>query len=156
MRLDFANVKVHTTHKERDYNWLYWNTEENTYTLYLKQYKTAGKYGDFVIEFTDEDLVELLDLWFEKFNKSHKYLLTNYKDESKPLSETSLSHRIPKIFDKCLGKKINNGLLRQIKESNTIFDNAEDYNNLTLNQKIELHKRLGHSLETAHEYSKRD
>jgi hypothetical protein len=154
LRLDFANVKVHTTMKEREYNWIYRDMEDDEYIIFLKEYKTAGKYGDFIINVDDDDMIKLLNTWFDKYNTSQKYLLTSYKDPKIALSEGALSRRIPKIFDKYVGKSINNGLLRQIKESHTIYDNPE-YNDMTLNQKIELHKRLGHSLETAFEYSKK-
>lgn len=157
LRLDFANVRVHTTFDaKRQHNWLYWDQDKAEFKLILKQYKTASKYGDIIIDFQDPDLKNLLFTWFTVYNKAARFLLLNYRDKKRPLSETSLSHHITFIFEAYLGKKINNQLLRQIKESYNILENPDVYNDLTLNQKIEIHRKLLHSFETAHEYSKKD
>lgn len=156
LRLDFANVRVHYSMKEeRDYNWLYWNPEKSKKAkLFLSQYKTAERYGSVVIDIEGE-LYELLTRWFFDFNTDAEWLLVNYKDKSSPLSEVSLSKKIPLIFEKYTGKKVTNGLLRHIKESNNIYDNADKYNNMTLNQKYELHKKLLHGLPVALEYAQK-
>lgn len=155
LRLDFANVKIYKKDMNKlDHNWLHWDKMNNRFILHIVEYKTSKNYGQLDIEIVDEGLKELLNKWFTEYNKNPIYLLVNYRDLDKGLSKSALSHKIKKIFKKYSGKAINNQLLRQIKETNNIYDNADKYNKMTLNEKIDIHKKLLHSFETAHGYLK--
>jgi type III secretory pathway component EscV len=95
----------------------------------------------------------LLKQWI-LINKS-KYLILNYNDFNKPISETAYSKRVVHIFNKYLGLKINVQILRQIKESCNIYEN-KNYNDMNLNEKIELSKKMLHSYEMSHQYAKKN
>lgn len=154
LRLDFANVRVieGKPNKSRKFNHLLINN--GTYIFYLKNYKTDKNFGDVIIKIEDEELKKLLGYWFSEYNYEKKYLLVSYKDNKKPLSENALSKRIPYIFNKYIGKAITNQIMREIKESDNIYGN-KSYNDLSLNEKFEIHSKLLHSGFTGMEYGKK-
>jgi hypothetical protein len=104
VRADYANMKVFiddsfvpTNYKEN-----YCVIQTNPRFVFNK-YKTSKKYGTKIINMNDELHNIILD-WVN-INTS-EYLLTSYiqyKNEFKPFTEETLSHRIPLIFKKYTG-----------------------------------------------------
>jgi len=133
--LDYALLKINNYDK----------TKDNYYKagkLYFNKYKTSDKYGLQILEVPSE-LNGIIKKWL-KINKGD-YML--FSTNHNPLSSSQISKMLNKIFD---GKKISVDMLRHIyltdlyKHIPSIRDmekTAED---------------MGHSVETAMTYIKRD
>jgi len=132
-----------------DYAWLkinnYDKTKDNYYKagkLYFNKYKTSNKYGLQILEVPSE-LNGIIKKWLKINKEDYMLFSTNHN----PLSSSQISKMLNKIFD---GKKISVDMLRHIyltdlyKHIPSIRDmekTAED---------------MGHSVETAMTYIKRD
>lgn len=155
-RLDYAGMKVITSPKEdSDENHIYWNKKDNRFEVYLSKYKTDKYYGTQIMKVKDIELNKLLIEWFKKFNTDPKWLLTSYSNSNEPLSRVNLSKRISHIFNKQLGKPITNQIIRQVKESYNVYGNP-DYQNMTLDEKVQQAKKMQHSYLQQAEYAKKD
>lgn len=154
LRLDWSNVLIESSYDDkRTYNHIVKNN--NIYYFVLINYKTSKNYGKQTIKLDNQELENLMNYFFNTWNKKQKYLLVSYKDKNKSLNENSLSKRIPKIFAKYINKSITNQILREIKESDIVYGQKEKYNKLDLNQKYSLHKKLFHSYCIGSEYAKK-
>jgi hypothetical protein len=153
-RNDFVEMKTTEDYEKEE------NKENNNYIefngkkirLLINNYKTSKKYGQIIVPIGHQGLAEILALWKKYLNP--EYLLLDYNGFKKPLSKSSFSKRVVKIFEKYTGKKINVQILRQIKESDNIYGN-KSYDKLNLNEKIKMSKKLLHSFEMSHQYAKK-
>lgn len=154
LRLDWANVRYEKKKSNvRKYNHIV--HDKDGYIFYLINYKTADKFGKQIIKLDDPELVQVLNYWFTEYNYDPKFLLVSYKNRDKGMSENALSKRIPIIFMKYIEKPVTNQILREIKESQNVYGDKKEYDEMDLNQKYELHKKLLHSFATGSEYAKK-
>jgi hypothetical protein len=146
-RLDFGEVIITLTKPQNnDHNYIYCNQE---CILYLNQYKTQKMYGNQIIKINDNDLIRLIIM---KVNKGGKYLLTNYRNYNKPLTDGNLGKRITMLCDNYLKKHITINTIRQIGETDNINSNA--YKSSSIKDKEKMHNKLQHSFMMGHYYAK--
>lgn len=149
LRNDYASVKI-LYKKPKEDKGNYFIIRKKSAVFHLNEYKTKDIFKKQVYKYSDKlnkDIYKLLKLSLEK--EPRDFLFTK---KDKPLTETDISKLIPALFSKYINKHITINMLRQIYETNLI--QSPLYNNLSLNQKEEMHKKLLHSFNTAQEYNK--
>jgi hypothetical protein len=133
--LDYALLKINNYDK----------TKDNYYKagkLYFNKYKTSDKYGLQILEVPYE-VNNIIKKWL-KINKGDYMLFSTNKN---PLSSSQISKMLNKIFD---GKKISVDMLRHIYLTDL-------YKHIpSLKDMEKTAEDMGHSVETAMTYIKRD
>jgi hypothetical protein len=158
LRLDFANMpyleekECEQADKEKRN---YICDKNDSYIIVLHDYKTYKKYGKVEINIVDDDLRKLLDLWFSKYNKKKLWLLVSSRNDKNPLNKDLLSSKIKDIFEKYIGKEITNQILRQIFETEVVYGDSKNYNEMTIREKEKAHRRLLHGIITGQMYAKK-
>lgn len=160
VRTDYNDIKVIHDIKDADdkeQNYLLYNEEEPKFIFnnFKSRRKTKnGKYIPTIIDIPDE-LFDIIEEWFDDYNKDKEYLLINY--DGNPITKKALRNRIVRIFkngtktkEKPEGKKISVNLLRHI----FISDNVSD--KLNANEKNKIAKQMLHSITQQDYYKKRD
>lgn len=145
---DYANMEI--TKKKPDEknkeNYLYVKNSRNKEFIF-NNFKTSQKYGKQQIK-VGKNINNDLNLWL-KFNKS-KYLLPNETEEG-PITGTTLTKILQKIFLKQVGKKISVNMIRSIILTEIYKDVPK------IKQLEDIATNMGHSMQEAMEtYVKKD
>ena len=145
MRADFNRVKIYydtipTTHEPN--NLLIQKKGKITnIQMTIGSYKTAKQYGK-IVEMLPKELVKEIMKSLELYPRD--WLFQNKKGE--PYSPASFSKWVLMKFKHIYGKPLNIQILRHS------FVSALDFNNLTMEQRGEIAKSMGHSVGQADRY----
>jgi len=143
LRNDFEGVKI--LKKETDGKINYIIKQCSVYLFYLNNYKTANTYGEKVILYSKEKDPLIYKLLGKLLKYKNEFLFTN--EEGKPLSDNTISARVPLLFEKYLNKHITINTIRHIYESELI--QSPEYGKMSFKEKQNKHGELQHSTESA-------
>ena len=133
--LDYALMKIRNYDMKKDNNY-------KAGKMYFNQYKTANKYGKQEVKLPEE-----LNNIIKKWMKVAKGDFLLFSSNGNPLTSSQISRMLNKIFD---GKKISVDILRHIYLS----DLYKGMPSLLSMEKTA--SKMGHSVQTALTYVKRD
>ena len=88
--------------------------KDNSYSLVFNQYKTAKILGKVIYEIENEILTDLLDKYFEDYNKDEKNKYFMINASGKPMTQTNFTNAQSSITKKLFDKKITNNMFRRI------------------------------------------
>jgi hypothetical protein len=154
VRCDWSIVKL----KESDiYNWY----DKNKNIIYWNDFKNIKSFGKINFELNDkiknslEVYLKILDYYKSKlshFNEIDNSLLLYIFNKNGPIIFTreTFSIYFSRMIFKYLNKKLSINDFRHSYE-NHIIKNL-NYNNMTINEKKNIHNRLLHTISTAHSY----
>jgi len=143
LRNDYEGVQI--LKKETDDKINYIIKQCSVYLFYLNNYKTANTYGEKVILYSKEKDPLIYKLLGKLLKYKHEFLFTN--EEGKPLSDNTISARVPLLFEKYLNKHITINTIRHIYESELI--QSPEYGKMSFKEKQDKHGELHHSTTTA-------
>lgn len=143
LRNDFEGVKI--LKKETDDKINYIIKQCSVYLFYLNNYKTANTYGEKVILYSKDKDPLIYKLLGKLIKYKHDFLFTN--EEGKPLSDNTISARVPLLFEKYFNKHITINTIRHIYESELI--QSPEYGKMSFKEKQDKHEELQHSTTTA-------
>ena len=88
--------------------------KDGKYSLVFNQYKTAKILGKVIYDIENEILTDLLNKYFEDYNKDekNKYFMINVS--GKPMTQTNFTNSQSSITKKLFKKKITNNMFRRI------------------------------------------
>jgi len=151
LRNDYANIRLFNRMARLDAG-NHMIIKKNKIELIINEHKTKEQFGSVSINYdvkTTPEIYRILNKWLD-INDT-KYLLIRTSTR-RALTENDLSHLIPQIFEKYINKHITIQLLRQIYE--TELQSSKEYNEMSMNEKDEIHKKLLHGSAVAQEYKK--
>jgi len=88
--------------------------KDGKYSLVFNQYKTAKILGKVIYEIENEILTDLLDKYFEDYNKDEKNRFFMINASGKPMTQTNFTNSQASISKKLFNKKLTNNMFRRI------------------------------------------
>lgn len=151
MRVDFGEVRYRRGDEDIEGNQIFY--EDGMYKMIISEYKTAKQYGDVIVHIEDEALADVLNIWFQQYNRCSIWLLPSLSKYDKPLGSKQLGVYISDAFEAAVGKRINNQILRQSYE--TFLSESKEYKKMNFNEKKKAHEKLQHGFNIAQTYVKK-
>lgn len=106
------NMKKKLSSLNKKFNYIV--KKDNSYSLVFNQYKTAKILGKVIYEIENEILTDLLDKYFEDYNKDEKNKYFMINASGKPMTQTNFTNAQSSITKKLFDKKITNNMFRRI------------------------------------------
>lgn len=151
VRNDWGTVMLGSKKATKSTNWfdasrgiIHWNDFKNIKAFGAKSFKLNSKIKN--------ELDEYLAVLFNVIDDADHLLYMVGTKTLKPFTREAFATFTSRLFSKYSGKKISVNTLRHVFENNLI--KSEGYNDLTINQKKEIHDRLLHSYTTGQSYLK--
>ena len=157
-RLDFAMMKVafNKLPESKEDNYLL--VKDNGMTIFMNKFKNVKKIGKQTSELSSE-LVDIMTYWFQLIHivkkKKAEYVFYLVKGDLKMVqfpSTNTFGKKLSTTFKKYTGKNITINLIRKIWETEMI--QSEEYSQMTIREKENVHKKLLHGTSVAGEYNR--
>lgn len=149
LRLDYYNLLINPKETSKSDNYVIYRN--GILTLYLNDFKNVKSMGPQVITYNDPIIKEYIAKLTAYFGHTPEYLLYRYDKDKKNIksfgSRIAYGRYLQDILTKYSGVKLTINDIRKIHESTTIQGNG--YNELTTEQKNNIHSKLLHSKNTA-------
>lgn len=154
LRLDYYNVEINPSETSREditTNYMTW--QDLTLTFYLNDFKNVHSFGSQVLTYSHPIICNYIQELTLHFGSTPKYLLYRYDIPTGTLKTFSSREMyggyLKELFKRHTGKEITMNTIRKIHESDLI--QSDKYSKMTTSEKKEMHRKLLHSLATAHE-----